>query len=106
MATFIDRHPDLSIPRAVRRQMTEEARRSQVDPHGVRPVGHWLEDGSIYCVLEAPDGEAVVRHHADHSLECADLHEIPGLHGSRPVPIEDDQAVRAAIAHYWHTAGT
>ena len=65
-----------------------------------------MEDDSIYCVLEAPDGEAVVRHHADHSLECADLHEIPGLHGSRPVPIEDDQAVRAAIAHYWHTAGT
>jgi hypothetical protein len=105
MAIFIDRHPDMSIPHAARQQMFEEARRSMIGPYGVRPLGHWLEDDGVYCLIEAPSAEAVVHHHAAYGVSCDDLHEIAGLLGTRPTPAEDDQLVRASIAMFWHPAG-
>ena len=94
MPTFIDRHPFAAVPRPVRRQMFLEAARGLVDEHGVQPLGYWLTDGAIYCVLRAPSLEALCRHHAERGLPCDDVHPIAGA---------DMDIVRAAIADHWPT---
>jgi hypothetical protein len=103
LLTFIDRHPALAISRPNRRRLHSEARQQLVDAHGVRPIGHWAEDGTIYCVLEAPDQAAVCQHHADRDLPCDQIHPIAGVDGSRPISVVDNAAVRAFIARTWHS---
>jgi hypothetical protein len=92
MPTFIDRHRFAAVPSAVRQQMQLEAAHGLVDAHGAQPLGHWLVDGVIYCVLRAPSQQAFCRHHADHRLPCDDVHPIAGA---------DVHFVRAAIAELW-----
>ena len=103
MPTFIDRHRAATVPHEVRRQLTHEARERHLDVHGVRPIGHWLEDGWLYCVLDAPTVAAVCEHHDAHGLGCNTVRELDGLQGSRPILTEDHERVRAAIENYWHT---
>jgi hypothetical protein len=92
MPMFIDRHPFAAVPSAVRQQMYLEAVQRLVDEHGVQPLGHWLADGVLYCVLRAPSLQAVCQHHADHNLPCDDVHPIAGA---------DMDLVRAVIAELW-----
>jgi hypothetical protein len=92
MPTFIDRHPFAAVPGAVRQQLYLEAVQGLVDKHGAQPLGHWLADEVIYCVLRAPSREAFCRHHADHGLPCDDVHPIAGA---------DMDLVRAVIAELW-----
>jgi Protein of unknown function (DUF4242) len=103
MPTFIDRHRAAAVSHEQRRRLTEEARAGQLDPGGARPIGHWLEDGWLYCVLEAPNIDAVSEHHHAHGLACASVREIDGLDGSRPISRADHERVRTAIGNYWHT---
>lgn len=97
--TFIDRHPSSAVPRATRQQLYLEARQHTLDPHGVRHVVHWLEDGTIYCILVASTGEAVRQHHADRGLACDELHELAEFRWRAPADDEDQAMVRAAIRH-------
>jgi Protein of unknown function (DUF4242) len=103
MPTFIDRHRAATVSREVRRQLTHEARAHERDVHGVRPIGHWLEDGWLYCVLEAPSVAAVRQHHDAHGLASDTARELDGVDGGRPIAAEDNQRVRAAINTYWST---
>ena len=61
MTIFIDRHPADALPPEVGQQLLRQSGERQVDPHGVRSVDHWREEGYLYCVLEAPDADAVSR---------------------------------------------
>src|ERR1051325_9901115 len=61
---FIDRHRVADVDPAARYQMYLEALQGLRDVHGAKPLSHWIEDGTIYCVLDAPDEEAVCQHHA------------------------------------------
>jgi hypothetical protein len=102
MPTFIDRHPAATVSPEQRRRLTQEARAGQPDIGGARPIGHWLEDGWLYCVLEAPDLAAVCEHHHAHGLACTSVRGLDGLDGSRPISRADHERVRAAIGNYWH----
>lgn len=102
LSTFIDRHPLTAVPGAVRQQIHLEAVHGLTDVSGTRPLGHWVEDGVIYCVLAAPSQQAVCRHHAERGLPCDDLHPVEGLRTTRPFSAEDEARVRMAIAHLWH----
>jgi hypothetical protein len=33
----------------------------------------------VYCLLEAPDAEAVRKHHEALGVPCGDVHEVAGL---------------------------
>ena len=66
-----------------------EAAQGLVEEHGAQPLGYWLTDGVISCVLRAPSLEAFCRHHADHGLPCDDVHPIAGA---------DMDLVRAVVA--------
>jgi len=102
MPTFIDRHRAETISHEQRRRLTEEARADHPDAGGARPIGHWLEDEWVYCVLEAPNIAAVCAHHHGHGLSCASVREMDELDGSRPISPADHERVRAAIGNYWH----
>ncbi len=107
MPTFIDRHDPrhlTAIPSAVRRQMHRERRNHVMDPNGVRAIGHWVEDGAIYCILDAPDADAACQHHADRGLPCDDLQVVIGLEERAPTSDNYQARVRAAIRWLWHSA--
>ena len=36
-------------------------------------------DGKVYCLLEAPDEEAVRQHHAALGVDCGEVHEVRGI---------------------------
>ena len=36
-------------------------------------------DGKVYCLLDAPDEEAVRSHHAALGLSCGAVHEVKSL---------------------------
>ena len=97
MPTFIDRHPFAAVPRPVRRQMFLEAARGLVDEHGVQPLGYWLTDGAIYCVLRAPSQAAFCRHHTERGLPCDELRPVTGPRGSRPLGAKEAQIVRVVL---------
>ena len=65
MPTFMDFHDDLKLPDEAVRQITKETEEHKVDKFGVRQVELFYNpDGKVYCLLEAPDEDAVRRHHA------------------------------------------
>ena len=105
MPTYIDCHRLAAIPSAVQHQMQREALGGIVDERGVQPLAHWVTDGVIYCVVQAPSEEAVCQHHAARGLLCNDLHPIAGLRGSHPLSAEETQLVRAVLADLWPPIG-
>jgi hypothetical protein len=72
-----------------------------IDASGARAVGHWIDDGVIYCILNAPSLEAVCRHHQERGLACDDVHVMQDLHELRATSREDKALVRAAIDRFW-----
>jgi hypothetical protein len=80
MPTFVDFHDDLKLPDEAVRQITKETEEHKVDKFGVRQVELFHNpDGKVYCLLEAPDEEAVRLHHAALGLTCGDVHEVSTL---------------------------
>jgi hypothetical protein len=80
MPTFMDFHDDLKLPDDAIRQITKETEEHKVDKFGVRQVELFHNpEGKVYCLLEAPDEEAVRRHHAALGVPCGDVHEVQSL---------------------------
>ena len=80
MPTFMDFHDDLKLPDEAVRQITKETEEHKVDKFGVRQVELFHNsDGKVYCLLEAPDAEAVRKHHAAIGVPCGEVHEVSGL---------------------------
>ena len=101
MPIFVDRHLTTEVDPVVRRRMLLEALHGVHDPSGALPVGHWVEDEVIYCLLDAPDVEAICRHHRDRGLSCDDVHLIAGLTASRPLSDATKEIVRTNIGQLW-----
>jgi len=50
------------------------------DEHGVRQVELFHNaDGKVYCLLEAPDADAVRKHHDTVGVACGDVHQVAGV---------------------------
>ena len=80
MARFMDYHDDLRLPHEVVDQLRQETKDGKTDQFGVRQVELFHNDeGKVYCLLEAPDAEAVRRHHAALGVDCGDVHQVSGL---------------------------
>lgn len=101
MGTFIDRHHVEAIDPAVRRQLQFEALHGIREASGTLPLGHWVEDGIIYCLIEAADEDAVRRHHRARGVSCDDLQPVPGLTGERPLSGDDRLLVVGEIRRSW-----
>jgi hypothetical protein len=106
MPTFIDRHELVVVPKATRHQLYLEVVQGVIDSSGTKPLGHWIEDGVIYCVLEAPNKNAVCQHHASRGLSCDELHPIWGIHEGQRVSDQDAVVIRLKINDLWHAPAT
>ena len=77
MALFMDFHEDLKLPAEAIAQIAEDAR---ADRFGVRQVELYHNpDGTVYCLLEGPDEDAIRQHHAALGVPCGDVHQVSSL---------------------------
>ncbi|MFZ0170400.1 MAG: nickel-binding protein [Acidimicrobiales bacterium] len=80
MPQFMDFHDDLKLPDEAIQQLTEDTKNATCDEFGVRQVElFYNSEGKVYCLLEAPDAEAVRSHHAALGVPCGEVHEVSGL---------------------------
>jgi hypothetical protein len=80
MPTFMDFHDDLKLPDEAIRQIAQDTKDAKSDEFGVRQVELFHNpEGKVYCLLDAPDAEAVRRHHAALGVPCGDVHEVKTL---------------------------
>jgi Protein of unknown function (DUF4242) len=79
MPTFVDFHADLHLPPEAIEQIAHGSQEAATDEFGVRQVELFHNPtGQVYCLLDAPDEEAVRRHHAALGVPCGDVHEVRG----------------------------
>ena len=80
MPKFMDFHENLKIPSGAIEQITQDTKDAKVDEFGVRQIDLFHNaEGKVYCLLEAPDADAVRRHHAAQGVSCGEVHEVSGL---------------------------
>jgi len=80
MPQFMDFHPDLKLPQAAIDQIAADAAAGRADKFGVRQVELFHNAaGQVYCLLEAPDADAVRKHHAALGVDCGDVHPTAGI---------------------------
>jgi hypothetical protein len=80
MPQFMDFHDDLKLSTEAIEQIRQEAKQAKSDDFGVQQVELFHNhDGNVYCLLEAPDADAVRKHHEALGLPCGDVHEVSGL---------------------------
>jgi hypothetical protein len=76
----MDYHEDLKLPDEAIQQITQETKDEKSDQFGVRQIELFHNpDGKVYCLLEAPDAEAVRSHHAALGVPCGEVHQVSGL---------------------------
>jgi hypothetical protein len=80
MPQFMDFHDDLKLPADAIAEITADTRDKRADEFGVRQVELYHNDeGKVYCLLEAPDEEAVRKHHAALGVDCGAVHRVNGI---------------------------
>ena len=76
----MDFHDDMKLPAAIVDQITDDTKDGKADRFGVRQVElYHNSDGKVYCLLEAPDADAVRQHHEALGVPCGDVHEVQGI---------------------------
>lgn len=80
MPRFMDYHPDLKLPEEAIEHIADDARNARSDQFGVRQIELFHNaEGQVYCLLEAPDEQAVRAHHAALGVPCGEVHPIASL---------------------------
>jgi len=80
MPRFMDYHDDLKLSDEAVRELTQDTKDAKSDEFGVRQLElFYNSDGKVYCLLEAPDADAVRSHHGALGISCGDVHEVAGL---------------------------
>ncbi len=78
MPTYMDFHDDLALPQEAIDSIA--AGRHEADEFGVRQIDLFHNpDGKVYCLLDAPDEEAVRKHHAALDVPCGAVHQVSAL---------------------------
>jgi hypothetical protein len=76
----MDFHPDLKLPDEAIQQLRQDAASGTYDEFGVRQVELYHNaEGHVYCLLEAPNAEAVRKHHEAIGVTCGNVHEVNSL---------------------------
>ncbi|MGA8296152.1 MAG: nickel-binding protein [Acidimicrobiales bacterium] len=80
MPTYMDFHDDLKLPREALEQITQDTKDAKADEFGVRQLELFHNaEGKVYCLLDAPDSDAVRKHHEALGVPCGDVHEVNKL---------------------------
>ncbi len=74
MTKFMDQHPMTPFSA----EQLREAQRAPKDEFGVthHDIIYSEKDNKIWCVLNAPDRDAVEKHHAKLGIECEWIHHV------------------------------
>jgi hypothetical protein len=76
----MDFHEDLRLPPEAVEDIGRGARAGESDEFGVRQIELYHNDeGKVYCLLDAPDEDAVRQHHAALGVPCGDVHRVASL---------------------------
>jgi hypothetical protein len=76
----MDYHDDLKLPDEAIAQIRDDTKVGRADQFGVRQVELYHNaEGQVYCLLDAPDAEAVRSHHAALGVPCGQVHKVEGL---------------------------
>jgi quinol monooxygenase YgiN len=78
MPKFMDFHPDMQMSAESVARLRAETHSGTVDEFGVRQLELYYspEAKGVYCLLEAPDEEAVRRHHGG---DCGPVLRVESL---------------------------
>lgn len=80
MPRFMDYHDDLKLPDDAIAEIRQQTRDGAVDEYGVKQLElYYNGDGKVYCLLDAPDEQAVRQHHAALGVGCGDVHRVEAL---------------------------
>jgi hypothetical protein len=80
MPKFMDYHDDLRLPQEAIDRIGRATSNGDVDEFGVRQIELYHNaDGKVYCLLEAPDEDAVRKHHEAVDVPCGDVHRVQSL---------------------------
>ena len=80
MPQFMDFHDDLTLPGEAIARIADDTRHQRADEFGVRQAELYHNpEGKVYCLLEAPDEEAVRKHHAALGVDCGAVHRVEGV---------------------------
>lgn len=76
MPTFTDWHMASELDDNRRRELQERVRSREPDEHGVVDPGIIFDRDAdrMYCILDAPDEDAVRRHHQDVGVPLETVH--------------------------------
>ena len=82
MPKFMDHHDDLPLPD----EIIQNIRAGQVvgarDEFGVCQLDlYYNAEGTVFCLLDAPNADAVRKHHEAMGAPCGDVHQIDALSG-------------------------
>ena len=80
MPKFMDYHSGPRVAHGAFGDITAGANAGTADQYGVTQVEliHNL-NGTVYCLLDAPDAQAVRDHHTALGVDCGDVHEVSGI---------------------------
>jgi hypothetical protein len=80
MPQFMDFHPALKLSSDAIDGISEAAKAGTADQFGVRQIELYHNpEGTVYCLLDAPDAQAVRDHHAALGVDCGEVHEVTGI---------------------------
>jgi Protein of unknown function (DUF4242) len=80
MALYMDFHEHLPLSDEAIAQIGDDTRNKRADQFGVRQVELYHNaEGKVFCLLEAPDEEAVRKHHAALGVDCDAVHPVQGV---------------------------
>lgn len=82
MPKFIDHHEMSDVAPEMAAAIGERIKAGAADEHGVKGLNVFLgEDGTAFCLSEAPDAESVVKAHQAYgfSLNSADVVEVQSI---------------------------
>ena len=81
MPKFMDVHADLKLLPEMVDQLRKEAAEKKADRFRVTQLElYYNQDGMVYCLLDAPDQQAVRDHHQAVGVDCGDVHRVESLH--------------------------
>jgi hypothetical protein len=80
MPRYMDFHDHLELPPEALAQIAADTRAAKADDFGVTQVELFHNaDGKVYCLLDAPNADAVRHHHEALGVDCGEVHEVEQL---------------------------
>lgn len=80
MTRFMDFHDDLKLPAGATAQIAGDTRDARTGQFGKRQIDLYHNAaGTVYCLPEGPDEEAIRQHHAAPRVSCSEEHQADSL---------------------------